>query len=209
MPITMEPTTSIRAAVRSLSQAALSDPNVEPASLLATLARVTGGVPQLVTSAAPEARDGDIVVPVAAGGRQFGFLVLRHPGRPFGEAERLLAESAAALIGAVLVRRRSAEDAEDRRLVRSARQAVASLTVAERHGMYVLLSGWSGKPTTVRLNEAAREAGVHHSSLVQALAKLRAAGVLQASSRGRRGVRVRVLNPHLVEELARVEAPVH
>lgn len=209
MPLTMEPATDIRAAVRSLSQAALSDPNVEPASLLATLARVTGGVPQLVASPPPDgAGDDELVVPVTAGGRQFGFLVLRHPGRSLGEAERLLAESTAAMIGAVLIRRRSEEDAEDRRLVRCARQAVASLTVAERHGMYILLSGWSGKPTTVRLNEAAREAGVHHRSLVQALAKLRAAGVLQASSRGRRGVRVRVLNPHLVEELVRAENPV-
>lgn len=209
MPLTVEPVTDIRSAVRTLSRTALSDPNVEPASLLAALARVTGAVPQFLngTGAPPASGRGELVVPVVADGRAVGHLVLRREDPPLGEAEKLLAESTAALIGSLLTRRRSEEDQEERRLRRCARQAVETLTVAERHGMYSLLQDWSGRPTTVRLNEAARDAGVHHSSLVQALAKLRAAGVLQASSRGRRGVRVRVLNPYLVQELARAENP--
>nr|PZN45730.1 MAG: hypothetical protein DIU70_00475 [Bacillota bacterium] len=192
-------------AVRELRAALLAGSHPDTDSLLDALARVTGSAVMWWPGSDSQppnqlGNDETLVVPVEKDGRQLGALVLTREHGPFGEAEELLAEHVAALLAILQAAAERQQQAADEGARHAARLAAGSLSETERQGMMALLAEYKG-PTTVRLKEVAARAGVHPSALVQALAKLRAAGVLTAVSRGRRGVHVTVLNPWLLEEL--------
>lgn len=197
--------TDTAAAIRALRADFLGGARPDPGALVRALASQTGSgaaLAERATALAPQAGEVVLAVPVLSGSRWLGDLILRREGPPFSEEEELLAEFAAALAGVVMTADEAHAVEEDHQRRAAARAAAASLSITERRAMRQLLQAWNGRPVTVRLKDAAEAAGVHHSSLVQALARLRAAGVIEAGSRGRRGVRLHVLNPLLLDELA-------
>lgn len=194
----------LAAALRQLRQAFLGAERPDTVALITALAHQTnstGAIVERSTAFAPQAGESVLTVPVLSGARWLGDLVLRREGPAYGPEEELLAEFAGALAGVVLSANEAHAAEADLHRRASARAAAGSLSITERRAMRRLLQAWTGRPVTVRLKDAAEAAGVHHSSLVQALARLRAAGVIQAGSRGRRGVRLHVLNPLLLDEL--------
>ncbi|MCG0239002.1 MAG: hypothetical protein L6E13_07130 [Firmicutes bacterium] len=192
-------------AVRELRAAFLAGLHPDTDGLLDALARLTGSAVMWWPGAGSQppnqlGNDETLVVPVEKDGRQLGALLLTRAEKPYGEAEQLLAEHVAALLAVLQAAAERQQQAADEGARQAARLAAGSLSETERQGMMALLAEYKG-PMTVRLKEVAARAGVHPSALVQALAKLRAAGVITAVSRGRRGVHVTVLNPWLLEEL--------
>ncbi len=191
-------------ALRHLQRAFLGPEKPDSTTLIAVLAELTGSTGTIAAHPAalsPAPGEAILAVPVLAGTRWLGDVVLRRTGAPFSADEELLAEFGAALAAAVLTANEAHDSEADDHRRSAARAAASSLSITERRAMSRLLQAWTGGPVTVRLKDAAEDAGVHHSSLVQALARLRAAGVIQAGSRGRRGVRLHVLNPLLLDEL--------
>lgn len=192
--------------IYALRKACLTTPRPDADGLLAALAQQTGSTAILMPAGGPvpEVREGGdqvLAVSVETPDRRLGALVVTRNGEAFSDMERILVEHAAALLAVVLVDEARHEQVSDDRERNAARLAVQSLSEAERRGVQILLEGYQGAPMTVRLKDAAEKAGIHHSALVQALSKLRAGGVLVASSRGRRGVQVTILNSKLLAEL--------
>lgn len=189
--------------LRQLRQSFLAGPRPDAGALLGALGEALGATVTLRHQpvSAQWRRLSVLAVPVISGDRWLGDLVLHRPGPAFGPGEQLLAEAAAAMAGWMMAAESAHAAVETARRRAAAREAVANLTPSERRGMRHLLRAWQGRPVRVCLVKAAASARVHHSTLIQALNRLRAAGVVSATSCGRRGVHLDLLNPLLVQEL--------
>ncbi|MDA8334841.1 MAG: GTP-sensing pleiotropic transcriptional regulator CodY [Peptococcaceae bacterium] len=145
------------------------------------------------------------VVPVLGAGRRLGSVVLTRSGRGFSVADLLLAEYVATMAGMEIIRRLwgDRENAAYRRVV--ARAAADALSNAEaeamRRIMPVLLIG----PGVLVAGRVARQVGCTRSVVVNALHKLKSAGLIESRSQGMKGTYVKLLDQNLLEEIIRFE----
>jgi transcriptional pleiotropic repressor len=82
--------------------------------------------------------------------------------------------------------------------------AASSLSMAELVAVQHLLEELKGKEGVIVASEIADKLNISRSSVASALEKLRAAQVIQKFSLGRKGTFIRVTNPQLVEEVAKI-----
>jgi transcriptional pleiotropic repressor len=143
------------------------------------------------------------VVPIPGAGRRQGSLVLTRAAPGVSGADLVLAENAATMAGLEIVRRSMGDqrEAEHRRIV--LRAAVDALSPAEREAVRRLMPALAAGPTVVVTARAARRTGCTRSVLVNALHKLKSAGVIELKSHGMKGTYVRVVNGDIIERLAR------
>jgi len=144
-------------------------------------------------------------VPVLGAGVRLGSLVLSRCGRRFTAADLVLAELGATMAGAEMIRRRRDRLQTAQRERAGVQLAMAALSNAERDAvrriMPVLVSG----PGLVVTTEVARQMGCTRSVVVNALHKLKSAGVIESRSQGMKGTYVKLLNENLAREVDRPE----
>jgi ribosomal protein S25 len=179
-----------------------------------TVADLTGaplaqaGEPDWTPVAAPTGRTGRrgtavleqpiMTVPVFTGRSQAGALLVERGEREFTEAEQVLVEYAAVLVGLILHAAGSRESDEESRRKTAVRIAMDALSYSEQAAAQRLFRALGGPQGLVVTSHIADEMGITRSVIVNALRKLESAGVIETRSLGMKGTFIRILNPLLV-----------
>ena len=144
------------------------------------------------------------IVPMVAGGRRQGTLVLTKNNKSeFGMDDTILAEHCAMLICMTIRRERSVRVEEEARRKTAVQVAIGTLSYSEREAIECIFAELNGMEALLVASKIADREGITRSVIVNALRKLESAGVISTKSLGMKGTFIRILNDSLPEELAK------
>jgi len=147
-------------------------------------------------------RSGTTSFPIYSGKEAAHYIVVKSTN--VSDDAAVVLESTAGLLGrrlALDVGRHMSANKNDQMKVSI---AASSLSMAELVAVQHLLEELKGKEGVIVASEIADKLNISRSSVASALEKLRAAQVIQKFSLGRKGTFIRVTNPQLVEEVAKI-----
>lgn len=185
--------------VKEVYELILEDASEE--EVLDKLAEVSG-LPIEVNTGETLDRSGTISFPIYSGKDVAHYIVVR--ATKIDDDAAVLLESTAGLLGrrtALNVGRDAVASKSDQMKVAV---AASSLSMAELVAVHHLLEELKGKEGVVVASEIADTLNISRSSVASALEKLCAAQVIQKFSLGRKGTFIRVTNPQLVDEIAKI-----
>lgn len=145
------------------------------------------------------------IFPVVGSGRRVGTLMII--GGDFNENELVLAEyvaTAAGLIISYAIDEEEEDEAEEKRMARS---AIKSLSYSEILAMQHIFDELQGDEGLLVASRIADQAGITRSVIVNALRKLASANVIESRSLGMKGTYLRILNREIRTELDRQRYP--
>lgn len=185
--------------VKEVYELILEDASEE--EVLDKLAEVSG-LPIEINTGETLDRSGTISFPIYSGKDVAHYIVVR--ATKIDDDAAVLLESTAGLLG----RRTALNLGRDAVASKSDQMKVAvaasSLSMAELVAVHHLLEELKGKEGVVVASEIADTLNISRSSVASALEKLCAAQVIQKFSLGRKGTFIRVTNPQLVDEIAKI-----
>lgn len=163
-------------------------------------------------STGPEAEriigeDNACIVPVVGAARRVATIVAVRMDGQFSEAELVLFEFVATVIGMVIATaldEREEDEAEEKRMARS---AIRSLSYSEVLAMQHIFDELEGDEGLLVASRIADQAGITRSVIVNALRKLASANVIESRSLGMKGTYLRILNGEVRKELERQRYP--
>lgn len=142
--------------------------------------------------------------PVEAAGQRLGTLLLARPAAAFSDADIFFTEWAAVVAGRELLRYEAEEIQREAQSRAAVRRAVAALSYSELQAARIIFAELGGRREAVLgTGKLADYAGFTRSTFINALRKLRTAGLVEVRSLGMKGTYIRLLNEHLTEELDR------
>lgn len=145
------------------------------------------------------------IFPVVGSGRRVGTLLIL--GAEFNEEELVLAEyvaTAAGLIISYAIDEEEEDEAEEKRMARS---AIKSLSYSEILAMQHIFDELQGDEGLLVASRIADQAGITRSVIVNALRKLASANVIESRSLGMKGTYLRIINREIRNELDRQRYP--
>ncbi len=142
-----------------------------------------------------------MLVPVLGQGQTLGTLILARMCHSFDTGDLILAETAATVIGMEILKARSNEAEEETRQKAVAKQALRALSYSELEAAVRIFSELDREEGLLVASKIADQLGITRSVTVNALRKLKSAGVIESHSLGMKGTFLKVLNPYLVEQL--------
>lgn len=145
------------------------------------------------------------IFPVVGSGRRVGTLLI--VGAEFTEDEMVLAEyvaTAAGLIISYAIDEEEEDEAEEKRMARS---AIKSLSYSEILAMQHIFDELEGDEGLLVASRIADQAGITRSVIVNALRKLASANVIESRSLGMKGTYLRIINREIRNELDRQRYP--
>ncbi len=169
--------------------------------VIAKLSDVLGMTIELNTGETLD-RSGTTSFPIYSGKEAAHYIVVKSTN--VSDDAAVVLESTAGLLGrrlALDVGRHMSANKNDQMKVSI---AASSLSMAELVAVQHLLEELKGKEGVIVASEIADKLNISRSSVASALEKLRAAQVIQKFSLGRKGTFIRVTNPQLVEEVAKI-----
>lgn len=143
------------------------------------------------------------VVPVHGSGDRLGTLVLGRRGGAFDDADLVLAELGATVVGMEILRSRSDQAEADARRQEAVQVAVGTLSYSELEAVQHIFDELNGREGLVVASKIADRVGITRSVIVNALRKFESAGVIESRSLGMKGTHIKVLNERLLPELER------
>ena len=142
------------------------------------------------------------IVPLAGGGERLGTLILAKADGEFTDADLILAEYAATVVGLEIVRSRS-DRLEDEVLKKASFQfVICTLSFSDNLSVEHIFDELDGEEGLLVASKIADSVGITRSVIVNALRKLESAGVIESRSLGMKGTYIRVLNEFFLDELA-------
>jgi transcriptional pleiotropic repressor len=144
------------------------------------------------------------LVPIKGGGERLGTLILARFAQQFEDRELILAEYAATVVGMEILRAKSERAEAEARKKATVQLALGTLSYSELEAMRHILGELQGEEGLLVASRIADRVGITRSVIVNALRKFESAGVIESRSLGMKGTRIRILNPYLLEELAKV-----
>lgn len=141
------------------------------------------------------------VVPILGSGQRLGTLILSRYEGEFSEADTLLAEYSATVVGLEILRMRSEELEEEMRSRAVVQMAIKTLSYSEREAIEHIFNELGGKEGLLVASKIADRVGITRSVIVNALRKFESAGVIDSRSLGMKGTHIKILNDKLLEEL--------
>lgn len=144
------------------------------------------------------------IVPILGGGERLGTLILARFAQRFEDGELILAEYAATVVGMEILRTRSEQAEEQARQKATVQMALATLSYSELEAIRHIMQELGGEEGLLVASRVADRVGITRSVIVNALRKFESAGVIESRSLGMKGTRIKVLNPYLLEELAKL-----
>lgn len=146
--------------------------------------------------------------PVEAAGQRLGTLLLARSAAAFSEADLFFAEWAAVVAGRELLRYEAEEIQREAQSRAAVRRVVAALSYSELQAVAIIFAELGGRREAILgTGKLADCAGIARTAFVQALRKLKTAGLVEVRSLGMKGTYIRLLNEHLTEELGRMMRP--
>jgi len=142
------------------------------------------------------------VVPIMGGGERLATLILAKTADAFDDADLVLAEYGATVVGMEIVRSRGDKLEEEVRNKAACQIAIGTLSFSEQEAVEHIFDELDGEEGLLVASKIADRVGITRSVIVNALRKLESAGVIESRSLGMKGTYIRVLNEFFLEELA-------
>lgn len=144
------------------------------------------------------------VVPIVGGGNRLGTLILARFGDQFGDADLILAEYGATVVGMEVLRSKTDKLEEEARKKAAVQIALETLSYSELEAIEHIFEELDGNEGLLVASKVADRVGITRSVIVNALRKFESAGVIESRSLGMKGTYIKVLNDRLLEELERL-----
>ncbi len=143
------------------------------------------------------------VIPIMGGGDRIGTLLLARFNELFDAEDLILAETGATVVGMEILRSKHEEIEEEARNKAVVQLAVATLSYSELEAVEHIFEELGGKEGLLVASKIADQLGITRSVIVNALRKFESAGVIESRSLGMKGTFIKVLNPFLLDYLAK------
>ncbi|NMA92294.1 MAG: GTP-sensing pleiotropic transcriptional regulator CodY [Firmicutes bacterium] len=143
------------------------------------------------------------VIPIVGGGKRLGTLILARFDEQFSVDDMVLAEVAATVVGMEILRSKAEKIEEEARSKAVVQLAIATLSYSELEAVEHIFEELGGDEGLLVASKIADQLGITRSVIVNALRKFESAGVIESRSLGMKGTYIKVLNPYLLEHLAR------
>ncbi|MBQ7067892.1 MAG: GTP-sensing pleiotropic transcriptional regulator CodY [Synergistaceae bacterium] len=140
---------------------------------------------------------------IGANAERLGTIMLVRFHAPFLVEDILLAEYLGVLAGIQILNERAKDLEEDSRTRLSVQMAMRALSYSELESMKNIISELDGYEGIAIASKVADRVGVTRSVIVNALRKLESAGLIESRSLGMKGTYIKILNPLLIEYLAK------
>lgn len=141
------------------------------------------------------------IVPIIGGGERLGTLILGRLNNEFKEADLLLAEYGATVVGMEILQEKTAQIESEARSKAVVQMAMSSLSYSELEAIDHIFEELDGKEGLLVASKIADRVGITRSVIVNALRKLESAGVIESRSLGMKGTYIKVLNNKFLIEL--------
>jgi len=143
------------------------------------------------------------VIPIVGGGERLGTLLLARFNELFDAEDMILAEIGSTVVGMEMLRAQAEKLEEDARNKAVVQLAVATLSYSELEAVEHIFEELGGNEGLLVASKIADQLGITRSVIVNALRKFESAGVIESRSLGMKGTYIKVLNPFLLDYLAK------
>jgi transcriptional pleiotropic repressor len=141
------------------------------------------------------------IVPIFGGGERIGTLIVAKFYDKLSDADLILAEYGAAVVGMEILRDKTGKNEEQARKKAVVQSALNALSYSELEAIIHILSEIEGNDGLLVASRIADRVGITRSVIVNALRKLESAGIVESQSLGMKGTYIKVLNEYLFEEI--------
>ena len=150
----------------------------------------------------PCSMDGKIfcIIPIIGAGSRQGTLLISKNNNSFDEADLILSEYGATVVGMEIIRAKAEQIEVEARKKAAVQIALGSLSYSERDAVVHIFKELGGKEGFLVASKVADRAGITRSVIVNALRKFESAGVIESKSLGMKGTYILVLNEYLIEK---------
>jgi len=143
------------------------------------------------------------VVPIIGGGKRLGTMLLARFTDSFVSEDLILAENGATVVGMEILRAKAEKIEEEARNKAVVQLAIGTLSYSELEAVEHIFEELHGEEGLLVASKIADQLGITRSVIVNALRKFESAGVIESRSLGMKGTFIKVLNPFLLEQLAK------
>lgn len=143
------------------------------------------------------------VIPIIGGGKRLGTLLLARFNELFDAEDLILVETGATVVGMEILRSKAEKIEEEARNKAVVQLAIATLSYSELEAVEHIFEELAGDEGLLVASKIADQLGITRSVIVNALRKFESAGVIESRSLGMKGTYIKVLNPFLLEYLAK------
>lgn len=145
------------------------------------------------------------VAPIFGGGERLGTLIVAKFDVKFTDADMILTEYGATVVGLEILRDRSEKIEEEARQQATVQVALNTLSYSELEAIVHILNELGGTEGLLVASKIADRVGITRSVIVNALRKFESAGVIESKSLGMKGTYIKVLNERLLDELKKMK----
>lgn len=145
------------------------------------------------------------IVPVFGGGERLGTLIVAKFDVQFTDADLILAEYGATVVGIEVIQDRSEKHEEEARSKATVQVALDTLSYSELEAVFHILNELDGNEGLLVASKIADRVGITRSVIVNALRKFESAGVIESKSLGMKGTYIKILNERLLDELKKMK----
>lgn len=145
------------------------------------------------------------IVPIYGVGERIGTLILAKYDETFTDDDLILAEYGAAVVGMEMLRERTTRIEADAREQATVQIALATLSFSELKAADAIISKLEGTEGLLIASKVADENKITRSVIVNALRKFESANIIESRSLGMKGTYIKVLNKHLIDEIAKLK----
>lgn len=139
------------------------------------------------------------IIPIYAGKRRQGTLMLAKFDILFTDEDLILAEYGATIVGIEIMRSKAERDEAETRERAAVQIALDTLSYSEMEAIEHIFAELDGKEGLLVASKIADRVGITRSVIVNALRKFESAGVIESKSLGMKGTYIRILNDFLFE----------
>lgn len=139
------------------------------------------------------------IVPIFAGNKRQGSLMLGKFNVDFTDEDLILAEYGATFVGIEILRLKNKVEADENRERVAVQIALDTLSYSEMEAIEHIFSELDGDEGILVASKIADRVGITRSVIVNALRKLESAGVIESKSLGMKGTYIRLLNKYLLD----------
>ncbi|MGI5823554.1 MAG: GTP-sensing pleiotropic transcriptional regulator CodY [Dethiobacteria bacterium] len=141
------------------------------------------------------------LVPILGRNERLGVLILTRPQKPFDTGDLILAETVATVAGIEILNLKSEKTEEKIRNKTAVQQAIGALSYSELEAAVRVFKELEADEGLIVTSKIADKLKITRSVIVNALRKLKSAGVIETHSLGMKGTFLKVLNPYLLHRL--------
>lgn len=145
------------------------------------------------------------IIPIFGGRERLGTLIVAKFHTKFNDADLILSEYGATVVGLEILKDRSEKIEEEARRQATVQVALNTLSYSELEAIIHILNELDGNEGLLVASKIADRVGITRSVIVNALRKFESAGVIESKSLGMKGTYIKVLNERVLDELKKMK----